>query len=345
MPANESSEAKRAMLRHSSDAEPGITRKRVGRSWGYFAPDGTRITDRDEIDRLNAIGLPPAYEQAWFCTDPNGHLQATGVDARGRKQYRYHPDYRAKRDSAKYEGLLEFGKALPRLRRRVEQDLKRRELSREAVLAAVVRLLDTEHIRIGNEEYAKANKSFGATTLRSRHLKRTGHDLSMRFAGKHGIVHEVKISDSNLKRICRRCQELPGQMLFQYVNGDGEPKPITSGDVNDYIRNATQGEFTAKHFRTWSASVIAFDQLLKKAEDARISVKTVVEPVAEALGNTPAISRKSYVHPRLLDAVKDNPRDPLDGLERPPQRKRLSSAEVGLLQFLSRRKRRKRAAA
>jgi len=345
MPANESSEAKRAMLRHSSDAEPGITRKRVGRSWGYFAPDGTRITDRDEIDRLNAIGLPPAYEQAWFCTDPNGHLQATGVDARGRKQYRYHPDYRAKRDSAKYEGLLEFGKALPRLRRRVEQDLKRRELSREAVLAAVVRLLDTEHIRIGNEEYAKANKSFGATTLRSRHLKRTGHDLSMRFAGKHGIVHEVKISDSNLKRICRRCQELPGQMLFQYVNGDGEPKPITSGDVNDYIRNATQGEFTAKHFRTWSASVIAFDQLLKKAEDARISVKTVVEPVAEALGNTPAISRKSYVHPRLLDAVKDNPRDPLDGLERPPRRKRLSSAEVGLLQFLSRRKRRKRAAA
>jgi DNA topoisomerase-1 len=345
MPANESSEAKRAMLRHSSDAEPGITRKRVGRSWGYFAPDGTRITDRDEIDRLNAIGLPPAYEQAWFCTDPNGHLQATGVDARGRKQYRYHPDYRAKRDSAKYEGLLEFGKALPRLRRRVEQDLKRRELSREAVLAAVVRLLDTEHIRIGNEEYAKANKSFGATTLRSRHLKRTGHDLSMRFAGKHGIVHEVKISDSNLKRICRRCQELPGQMLFQYVNGDGEPKPITSGDVNDYIRNATQGEFTAKHFRTWSASVIAFDQLLKKAEDARISVKTVVEPVAEALGNTPAISRKSYVHPRLLDAVKDDPRDPLDGLERPPRRKRLSSAEVGLLQFLSRRKRRKRAAA
>jgi DNA topoisomerase-1 len=167
----------------------------------------------------------------------------------------------------------------------------------------------------------------------------------MRFAGKHGIVHEVKISDSNLKRICRRCQELPGQMLFQYVNGDGEPKPITSGDVNDYIRNATQGEFTAKHFRTWSASVIAFDQLLKKAEDARISVKTVVEPVAEALGNTPAISRKSYVHPRLLDAVKDDPRDPLDGLERPPRRKRLSSAEVGLLRFLSSKKRRKRAAA
>ena len=336
------------MLRHSSDSEPGISRKRQGRYWAYFDADGKRVTDRDEIDRLNAIGLPPAYEKAWFCADPNGHLQATGVDARGRKQYRYHADFRAKRESAKYEGLLEFGKALPKLRRRVEQDLKRRALSREAVLAAVVRLLDTEHIRIGNEQYAKENKSFGATTLRRRHLKRTGHGLMMRFAGKHGIVHEVKITDSNLKRICKRCQDLPGQMLFQYVNGDGEPKPITSGDVNDYIREATGSDFTAKHFRTWSASVIACNQLLKKAEDARITVKTVVEPVAEALGNTPAISRKSYVHPGLLDAVKEAPRDPLDGMERPRGRKRLSSAEVALLKFLAKggkRKRKRKAAA
>ena len=324
------------MLRHSSDSEPGITRKRQGRYWAYFDADGKRVTDRDEIDRLNAVGLPPAYEDAWFCADPDGHLQATGVDARGRKQYRYHADFRAKRESAKYEGLLEFGKALPKLRRRVEQDLKRRALSREAVLAAIVRLLDTEHIRIGNEQYAKENKSFGATTLRRRHLKRTGHGLMMRFAGKHGIVHEVKISDTNLKRICKRCQELPGQMLFQYVNGDGEPKPITSGDVNDYIREATGADFTAKHFRTWSASVIACEQLLKKGEDARISVKTVVEPVAEALGNTPAISRKSYVHPKLLDAVKEAPRDPLAGMDRPRARKRLSSAEVALLEFLAR---------
>jgi DNA topoisomerase-1 len=164
----------------------------------------------------------------------------------------------------------------------------------------------------------------------------------MRFTGKHGIVHEVKISDTNLKRICKRCQELPGQMLFQYVNGDGEPKPITSGDVNDYIKEATGGDFTAKHFRTWSASVIAFDQMLKKAEDARISVKTVVEPVAEALGNTPAISRKSYVHPALLDAVKEDPRDPLGGIERPRGKKWLSSAEVGLLEFLARGAKRRR---
>ncbi len=336
MRGDESRKVECGVLRHSSDAEPGITRKRMGSYWAYFDAEGNRITDRAEIDRLNAIGLPPAYEQAWFCADPDGHLQATGVDARGRKQYRYHPLFREKRESAKYEGLLEFGKALPRLRRKVEQDVKRRDLTRETVLAAVVRLLDRRHIRVGNEEYAKENKSYGATTLRRRHLKRKGHDLTMRFTGKHGIVHEVKVTDTNLKRICRRCQELPGQMLFQYVNGDGEPKPVTSGDVNDYIKQATGGDFTAKHFRTWSASVIALEQLLKKKEDARISVKTVVEPVAEALGNTPAISRKSYVHPALLEAVKENPRDPLDGMDRPRGTTRLSSAEVALLEFLAR---------
>ncbi|MFL6736338.1 MAG: DNA topoisomerase IB [Sphingomonas sp.] len=335
------------MLRHSSDTEPGISRKRTGRYWAYFDAEGNRVRDRDEIDRLNSVALPPAYENAWFCADPNGHLQATGIDARGRKQYRYHADFRAKRESAKYEGLLEFGKALPRIRRRVEQDLKRRNLTRETVLAAIVRLLDTEHIRIGNESYARENKSFGATTLRRRHLKRTGHGLLMRFTGKHGIVHEVKITDTNLKRICKRCQELPGQMLFQYVNGDGEPKPITSSDVNDYIKEACGADFTAKHFRTWSASVIACEQMLEKREHARITVKTVVEPVAQALGNTPAISRKSYVHPKLLEAVKDDPRDPLSGLVRPRARKRLSTAEVALLEFLARggKRRRKRTGA
>jgi DNA topoisomerase-1 len=335
-------EAKTSVLRHSSDAEPGIGRKRIGRYWAYFDADGKRITDREEIDRLNAIGLPPAYTDAWFCADPEGHLQATGIDARGRKQYRYHPDFRKKQDSAKFAGLREFGTALPRLRRRVEQDLKKRALSRDTVLAAVVRLLDAEHIRVGNEEYARDNKSFGATTLRSRHLRRKGHKLLMRFVGKHGVVHEAAITGTNLKRVVRRCQELPGQMLFQYVNGDGEPQPISSGDVNDYIRAATGGDFTAKHFRTWSASAIALDQLLKKREDARISVKTVIEPVAEALGNTPAISRKSYVHPALLEAVKHDPRDPLDGLDRPRSRKRLSSAEVALIDFLSPQKRRRR---
>lgn len=335
------------MLRHSSDTEPGITRKRVRQSWAYFDADGDRITDRAEIDRLNAIGLPPAYQEAWFCADPDGHLQATGIDARGRKQYRYHADFRAKRDNAKYDGMLEFGKALPRLRRRIEQDLRKRALGRDTVLAAIVRLLDTEHIRIGNEQYARDNKSYGATTLRSRHLRRKGQRMAMRFVGKHGIVHEVTITDSNLKRIVKRCQELPGQMLFQCLDEDGEPRPITSGDVNAYIKEASGADFTAKHFRTWGASVIAFEQLLAKADQARITVKTVVEPVAEALGNTPAMSRKSYVHPAVLDAVKRDARDPLDGMDRPRGRKYLSSAEVGLLDFLARggkRRRRRRAA-
>ncbi len=331
------------MLRHSSDNEPGITRQRMGRRWAYFDADGKRITDRKEIDRLDAVGLAPAYKNAWFCADPNGHLQATGIDDRGRKQYRYHPDFRANREKAKYEGLLEFGKRLPRLRRRVELDLRRRKLTRDTVLAAVVRLLDTAHLRVGNEDYAKENKSFGVTTLRGRHLRRKGHHLIMRFAGKHGIVREVNITETNLKRIVRRCQELPGQMLFQYVNGDGEPQPVTSGDVNEYIKAATGGEFTAKHFRTWGASVIAFEQLLKKAENARISVKTVIEPVAEALGNTEAMSRKAYVHPALIEAVKSDARDPLDGMGRPSGRTRLASAEVGLLEFLAKGKRRRKA--
>ena len=324
------------MLRHSSDNEPGITRKRIKSAWGYFDADGKRLTDREEIDRLNAIALPPAYIDAWFCVDPNGHLQATGIDARGRKQYRYHAAFRERRDAAKYDGLLEFGKALPKLRRRVEQDVKRRKLGRETVLAAIVRLLDTQYMRVGNEQYAKDNKSFGATTLRRRHVRRKGSKLMMRFVGKHGITHEVKISDGNLKRIVKRCQDLPGQALFQYIDDDGEPRPISSSDVNEYIKQASGGDFTAKHFRTWGASVIAFDQMLKKADEARISVKTVVEPVAEALGNTVAMSRKSYVHPALLEAVKEAPRDPLDGAERPRARARLSSTEVGLLEFLAR---------
>ena len=276
-------------MRHSSDSEPGITRQRKGTGWAYFGPDGKRVTKREEIDRLNAIGLPPAYSDAWLCTDPEGHLQATGIDARGRKQYRYHPDFTAKRANSKFDGLKEFGKGLPKLRRRVEKDLRRRETTRETVLAAVIRLLDTEFIRVGNEQYARDNKSFGATTLRSRHISRKGGRMLMRFAGKHGIVHEVSLTDSHLKRVVRKCQELPGQMLFQYVNGDGDPKPVTSSDVNDYIKESMGDEFTAKHFRTWAASVIAMNEMLKKAEDSGISVKTVIEPVAEALGNTEAI--------------------------------------------------------
>lgn len=322
------------MLRHSSDSEPGLTRQRQGNHWQYFDEQGKRVSDQNEIDRLNAIALPPAYSDAWFCKDANGHIQATGKDARGRKQYRYHADFRAKQDASKYDGCVEFGESLPKLRAQVEKDLRKRSLTREAVIAAVVRLLDKEFIRIGNEQYARTNKSFGATTLRTRHVRKAGATLAMKFTGKHGIVHQVRLTDSNLKRIVKRCQELPGQMLFQYEGDDGTPRAVTSADVNAYIREATGCDFTAKHFRTWGASVIFFEQLLGSAEEEKLSLKSVLEPVAEALGNTPAISRKSYVHPRLIDAVLADPHDPLEGMARPRPRKRLSTAETGFLKFL-----------
>jgi DNA topoisomerase-1 len=328
-------------LRHSSDNEPGYSRKRAGRHWAYFDADGQRVTDRATIERLNSIGLPPAYTDAWFCKDSNGHLQATGIDDRGRKQYRYHPGFRARADKKKFAGLLEFGRALSKLRARVDKDLKRRILSREKVLAAVVELLDTEYLRVGNQRYARRNKSFGATTLLSRHVKSDGGKLKMRFMSKGRKEREVTITDRRLGRIVRQCADLPGQALFQYINGDGVPQPVTSSDVNDYIREASGGEFTAKHFRTWWASVIAFGKLVETDDARRVSVQTMIEPVAEALGNTVAISRKSYVHPALIEAVKDHPRNPLAGLELPRERKRLSSEEVGLLKFLEKRLRRR----
>ncbi len=328
------------MLRHSSDSEPGYARKRMGRYWAYFDGD-KRVTDRATIDRLNAIALPPAYSDAWFCKDPNGHLQATGIDDRGRKQYRYHPDFRANAEASKFAGLHEFGKALPKIRRRVDQDLRQRPLSKEKVVAAVVRLLDDEYLRVGSQEYTKENKSFGATTLLSRQVHDDGRKVKMRFRGKSGVEQEVTITDRTLRRIVRQLQELPGQPLFQYVNGDDSPHHVTSNDVNDYIREATEGEFTAKHFRTWGASVLAFEQLMDLEESKRISLNTMIEPVAEALGNTVAMSRKAYVHPALIEAVKEHPRDPLRGLERPRARKWLSDCEVGLLHFLAKRPKRK----
>jgi DNA topoisomerase I len=328
------------VLRHSSDSEPGYTRKRMGRYWAYFDGD-KRVTDRSTIDRLNAIALPPAYKDAWFCKDADGHLQATGIDDRGRKQYRYHPQFRAQQERSKFEGLREFGRALPKIRRRVDADLRKRALSKEKVIAAVVRLLDDDFLRVGNREYAKENKSFGATTLLSRQVHDDGRKVRMRFTGKSRVEHELTITDRTLRRVVRQLQELPGQLLFQYLNGDADPHPISSNDVNDYIREASGGEFTAKHFRTWGASVLAFEQMLKKAENARISVNTMIEPVAEALGNTVAMSRKAYVHPALVEAVKERPRDPLRGMERPRARKWLSDCEVGLLHFLGKRPKRK----
>ncbi|MEA3046457.1 MAG: topoisomerase [Sphingomonadales bacterium] len=328
-------------LHYVDDQSPGITRRRRGRYWQYFDARGKRVTDRGEIDRLNAIGLPPAYRDAWFCPNPNGHIQAIGYDDKGRKQYRYHEGFRERQEAAKYDRCAGFGKALPRLRRRVETDLAKRTLSRDTVVAAIVRLLDVGRIRVGNEAYAQVNKSYGATTLRNRHAKVLGRTVKMRFKAKSGVERELSITDARLSRIVRRCQDLPGQNLFQYVNGDGEAHPVSSTDVNDYIREATGEDFTAKHFRTWSASVIAFEQICAAGADG-LGLNALLEPVAEALGNTPAISRKSYVHPALIDAVKEAKGS--FGLQCPRATKYLSGPERGLIAFLGRKRTRKAAA-
>ncbi len=321
------------MIEYVDDSRPGITRKRRGKYWQYFAPDGSRITDRDEIDRLNAIGMPPAYERCWFCPRPNGHMQAVGFDAKGRKQYRYHANFRAEQDLAKYERLAAFGHALPKLRKKIEEDITGRKLDPETVLAAVVKLIDTTHMRVGNEEYVKSGKSFGATTLRNRHARVEGGKLKLSYKGKHGIKRTVTVTDRNLARIAKRTQELPGQHLFEFIGEDGEIRPVTSGDVNAYIKDAMGDDFTAKDFRTWGASVIAFEHMaISAAENPRIKLKSVMEPVAEALGNTPAISRKSYVHPAIIEAAKDA--GAIGGRALPRAGKYLSAYERGLIEFL-----------
>lgn len=324
------------MLCYVDDRIPGITRRKSGRSWAYFDAKGKRITDRDEIDRLNRIALPPAYRDAWFCPSPEGHIQATGWDEKGRKQYRYHADFRAAQEAEKYDRCLDFGRTLPRIRARVAQDLSGRALGKETVVAAVVRLLDLGRVRIGNESYAKANKSFGATTLRNRHARVRGAKLRLEYLGKSGKMQRLTIEDGRLSRLVRRCQELPGQNLFQYIDAEGSARPVTSGDVNDYLREACGVDFTAKHFRTWGASVLAYRALIEAGSEG-ISLKKMLEPVAEALGNTPAISRKSYVHPSLLELAKAGGlRGDCNGSapRLPRATKYLSSAERGLLAFL-----------
>ena len=321
------------MLKYVDDSRPGITRRKLRLGWGYYGPDGKRITDRAEIERLNAIGMPPAYENCWFCPDPNGHLQGVGYDARGRKQYRYHPDFRAEQETRKYERLADFGRALPKLRKRIEEDLKGKPTAPQTVCAAVVRLIESTHIRVGNEEYAKENKSFGATTLRNRHARVQGTKLKLTYAGKHGIKRTVTVNDRNLARIARRTQDLPGQHLFEYHNDEGEVCPVTSSDVNAYIKEAMGDDFTAKDFRTWGASVIAFEEIVRRHEsEKKINLKNVIAPVAEALGNTPAISRKSYVHPALIEALKDA--GAIGDRQLPRASKYLSSHERGLIEFL-----------
>lgn len=285
-------------LRYVGDDRPGITRRYIRHGWTYFDCDGNRIIDRDEIDRLNAIAFPPAYERVWFCPNPNGHLLATGYDARGRKQYRYHPEFRRTRECVKYDSLRGFGLALPDLRKTVQADLAIRRLSKERAIACVIRLLDREGIRVGNEHYAHANGSFGATTLRRHHANLCGNTLKLNFKGKSGRQKELAIDDRQLIRFVRSIQDLPGQHLFQFMDEEGVMHPVDSGDVNDYIREAMGGDYTAKHFRTWAATLTAFEALLES--DWHLSAKDLGIVVAERLGNTPAVARKSYIHPALL---------------------------------------------
>ncbi len=317
------------------DDSPGITRKRTRHgAWAYYGADGKRITDRDVIDRLNAVGLPPAYTDAWFCPDPDGHIQAVGWDEKGRKQYRYHLGFRAQQEAAKYDLCAPFGHALTKLRARVEADLESRRHTRERTIAAVVKLLDIAALRIGNETYAKTNKSFGLTTLRDRHAQISGSTLRLEYKAKSGKLRRLKITDGSLARFVKKCQDLPGQKLFQYVGDDGAPHAVTSSDVNAYIREATGAAFTAKHFRTWGASVVAFEALATAATP--IGIKTMLEPVVAHLGNTPAIARKSYVHPALIELGKDKAAQASfrQSLRLPRATQYLTRTERGLIAFL-----------
>jgi DNA topoisomerase-1 len=320
-----------AELRFVDHTEPGITRRKVRDKWAYFSPDGERITDRDEIDRLNRIALPPAYENCWYCPQPDAHLLAIGYDARGRRQYRYHPNWREEREAAKFDLCAQFGRKLPAIRKRVETDLASRKLTRERAIASIVALLDTGAIRVGNEQYAKQNKSFGATTLRNRHAKIEGGTLRLRFRGKSGKMHEIDCGDKKLVRCVRVMQDLPGQHLFQYLDDEGVPTPVHSHDVNEYIHETMGDAFTAKHFRTWTASAYAFGRLI---EEPGISLKALTTEVSERLGNTPSIARKSYVHPAVIAAIKGGEGAPALPDKLPRSTEWLSREERGLIDFL-----------
>ena len=320
------------MLNYGDASEPGITRRKRGKHWHFFASDGTRLADGETVARLNKLAVPPAYRNVWYAADPASHLQAIGYDAKGRRQYRYHPDFRSEREGHKYDRCVAFGRALPRVRARVEADMLLRGLPKDKVLAAVVRLLDQGHIRVGNDCYARENNSFGATTLRNRHGQVRGSTVKLDYRGKSGKMQQVRLSDAALARIVKRCQDLPGQALFQYLGDDGEAHRIGSGEVNAYIKNTMGDDFSAKHFRTWGASVIAFETIVRAR--APLTLKALLEPVAAALGNTPAISRKSYVHPRLLELVTSGAAAELMGTPLPRATRWLSGVERGLIGLL-----------
>ena len=302
--------ARAAGLRYVSGEGPGIKRVRAGSGFKYVNPNGKPVRDDETLGRIKSLVIPPAWTDVWICPDPRGHLQAVGRDQRGRKQYRYHPKFREVRDETKYEKMIAFVHALPKIRRRVRNDLAKPGLSREKVLAAVVRLLETTLIRVGNDEYADQNSSFGLTTLQDRHAKINGSSVRFRFRGKSGVPHDIELSDPRIAKIIRKSQDLPGQELLQYVDDDGNVCDIGSGDVNEYLREITGEPFTAKDFRTWAGTVLAaraleeFKEVDSQAQ-AKKNVVNAIESVAAKLGNTRAVCRKCYVHPAVIDSYMD----------------------------------------
>jgi DNA topoisomerase-1 len=302
--------ARAAGLRYVTADAPGIRRVRAGTGFKYVGPGGKPVADEETLGRIKSLVIPPAWTDLWICADPRGHLQAVGRDQRGRKQYRYHPRFREVRDENKYEKMIAFVHALPAIRRRVSRDLARPGLPREKVLAAVVRLLETTLIRVGNEEYADQNKSYGLTTLQDRHAKVSGSHVRFRFRGKSGVAHDIELDDPRLAKIIRKSQDLPGQELLQYQDEDGQVRDIGSGDVNEYLRDITGENFTAKDFRTWAGTVLAaraleeFKQVDSQAQ-AKKNVVNAIEAVAAKLGNTRAVCRKCYVHPAVIDSYLD----------------------------------------
>lgn len=296
-----------AGLTYVNDDMPGITRQRSGKGFSYKGPDGRTITDKAERKRLASLAIPPAYVDVWICPDPRGHIQATGRDAKGRKQYRYHPDFRELRDSSKYDRMLDFARGLPQLRAQVDADMSRRGLPVEKVLATIVFLLENTMIRVGNTRYARENKSHGLTTLRMRHVTLDGNQVRFKFKGKSGKEWNLGLHDRRVARIIRAVQEIPGQHLFQYVDDDGTRRQVTSTEVNDYLRQITGRQVTAKDFRTWTGTVLAASALAEyeKADSeaaAKRNVRDAIESVAARLGNTPTICRQCYVHPQIIDA-------------------------------------------
>jgi DNA topoisomerase-1 len=335
--------AEDAGLRYVSDDQPGFSRQRKGEEFEYFDTKGKPIRDEQRLLRIKRLAIPPAWTDVWICPSPNGHIQATGRDARRRKQYRYHERWREIRDENKYDRLVNFGKALPKIRRRLKNDLALSGLPREKVLATIVQLLERSFIRVGNEEYARENKSFGLTTMQDRHVDVKGSKLRFRFRGKSGRQHEVDITDRRIARIISKLQDLPGQNLFQYLDDEGKVRDITSQNVNEYLREITGEDFTAKDFRTWAGTVLATVALSAAGEfetkkQAKAKIKNAIEAVAEILGNTPTICRQCYIHPAVLEAYLN--RNTLNGLKLKAQEELgrkgidLASAQRAVLRFL-----------